>query len=319
MNLKSRMRGLTRTKLFSLVILLFALIVIFTAATDGYMLNFRNIRSILQSITVVSMLAIGCGLMLIGGNVDLSLGGVGTMGAMILAATLRAGLPWFIALIIALICCAAAGAVNCFMVSKLRFPAFIATMAMASVAQGVAFIISSGQQIDITDPVIGFIGTQRIFNFVPCSVLIAVVALIVYGLILKKTKFGRQIYLVGGNREASRLVGIKPMKVYYTLFINASCLACLGGALLAARLKTSTTEGISAQQFTGITAAILGGISFGGGSGGMGGCLVGILILNVFDNGLAIMGVPTYWQTVASGLLLLVALVYDYFASKRSK
>ena len=86
MNLKSRMRGLTRTKLFSLVILLFALIVIFTAATDGYMLNFRNIRSILQSITVVSMLAIGCGLMLIGGNVDLSLGGVGTMGAMILAA-----------------------------------------------------------------------------------------------------------------------------------------------------------------------------------------------------------------------------------------
>ncbi len=319
MNLKSRVRGLTRTKLFSLVILLVVLVIVFTVATDGYMLNFRNIRNILQSITVVSMLAIGCGMMLIGGNVDLSLGGVGTMGAMILAATLRAGLPWYAALIIALVCCGVAGAINCFLVSQLRFPAFIATMAMASVAQGIGYTISAGQQIDIKDPVFSFIGTQRIFDFVPCSVFIAIIALVVYGIILKKTKFGRQMYLVGGNREASRLVGIKPMKIYYTLFINAACLACLGGVLLAARLKTSTCEGIAAQQFTGITAAILGGISFGGGSGGMGGCLVGILILNVFDNGLTLLGVPTYWQTVASGLLLLVALVYDYFASKRSR
>lgn len=319
MKLKNKVRGITSSKLFSLVILLIVMVIVFTIVTEGYMLNLRNLRSILQSITVVSMLAIGCGMMLIGGNTDLSLGGVGTMGAMVLAATLRAGLPWFLALVVALVSCAACGAVNCFMVSKLRFPAFIATMAMASVAQGIGYTISEGKQIDITNPVFTFIGTYRIFDFVPCSVFIAIIALVVYGIILKKTKFGRQMYLVGGNREASRLVGIKPMKIYYTLFINASCLACLGGILLASRLKTATCEGIAQQQFTGITAAILGGISFGGGSGGMGGCLVGILILNVFDNGLAILGVPTYWQTVASGLLLLVALVYDYFASRRKK
>lgn len=319
MNFKAKVREATRSKLFSLIILLVVMVIVFTVATDGYMLNLRNLRSILQSITVVSMLAIGCGMMLIGGNTDLSLGGVGTMGAMILAAMLRAGAPWWLALITALVCCGAAGAINCFMVSKLRFPAFIATMAMASVAQGIAYTISEGKQIDITDPVFTFIGTQRVFGFVPCSVFIAIIALVVYGVILKKTKFGRQMYLVGGNREASRLVGIKPMKIYYTLFINASCLACLGGILLASRLKVSTCDGIAAQQFTGITAAILGGISFGGGSGGMGGCLVGILILNVFDNGLAILGVPTYWQTVASGLLLLVALIYDYVATMRKR
>ena len=125
------------------------------------------------------------------------------------------------------------------------------------------------------------------------------------------------MYLIGGNPEAARLVGLKPKKTSYTLFINASCMACIAGVLMSARIKTATCNGLSGQQFTGITAAILGGISFGGGTGGMAGALVGILILNVFENGLQLLAIPTYWQTVASGLLLLAALVYDKLAAKR--
>jgi ribose/xylose/arabinose/galactoside ABC-type transport system permease subunit len=256
---------------------------------------------------------------MIGGQVELSLGGIGTLGAMLLAYLLTVGVPWYLALICALIACGACGAVNAFMVNKMHFPTFIATLGMASVSQGVAYIISLGKNIDIKDPVFAFIGTERLANYIPYSIFIAIIALVVYGIILKKTKYGRSIYLIGGNAEAARLAGLKPSKITFSLFINAGCLAGIAGIMLASRLKTSTCDGISAQQFSGLTAAVLGGISFGGGSGGMGGAFVGILILNVFDNGMQLMAVPTYWQTVASGLLLIAALIFDRYVSSRGR
>lgn len=312
-----KIHRITKSKLFTLFILLVVIIVGFAIASGGRTLKIRNIRNILQSITVVSLLAIGAGMLLIGGQVDLSLAGIGTMGAMVVAALLRAEVAWPIALIAALVTCAACGAINAFMVNQMRFPTFIATLAMASVAQGVGYIISQGKQIDIKHPVFSFIGTQRIAEFIPYSIIISLLALLIYGIILKKSKFGRSIYLCGGNPEAARLTGLKPVKVSYALFINAAVLAGVAGIMLASRLKAATCDGIAAQQFTGLTAAILGGISFGGGAGGMGGALVGILILNCFDNGMQVIGVPTYWQTVASGLLLIAALTFDYFTTIR--
>ena len=314
---KNKLRNITSSKVFTLAVVLVVILVFFTVATKGTMLKLRNIRSILQSITVVSFLSIGAGLLLISGNTDLSLAAIGTLGPMVLAFLLTLGVPWWLALIAGLIASAICGAINATMVNIFKFPTFIATLAMASVAKGIAYTISSGRNIDIKDPVLVFIGTQRLAEYIPYSVFISIIALIVYGVMLKKSKFGRSIYLVGGNPEAARLAGLKPKKISYILFINASCLACIAGTLMSARIKTATCEGISGQQFTGLTAAILGGISFGGGSGGIGGAVIGILILNIFENGMQMMGVPSYWQTVSSGLLLLAALLYDHWVAKR--
>ena len=314
---KVNLKKFTGSKLFTLIVLFVVIFVVLTVLSKGALVKPRNIRNILQSITVVTMLTIGSGVMLIGGEVDLSLGGIGTLGAMVAAAMLAAGMPWIIAFIVAILVCALCGAVNAFMVKNMGFPTFIATLAMASIAKGIAYIISRGKQIDINNSVFAFIGTERFAKYIPYSIVFPIAGLIIYGIILSKTKYGRSIYLVGGNPEAARLCGLNPKKIYYSLFINAACLAGLAGTLLAARLKCATVDGITAQQFTGITGAILGGISFGGGTGGMGGALVGILILNTFNNGMQVLGVPTYWQTVASGLLLLVALIFDYFTSRR--
>lgn len=317
--MKERARKVVNSKTFTLTILLIVIIIVFEILSKGMLLKYRNIRSILQSISVVTFLAIGCGMLLISGNTDLSLGGVGTLGPMVLAFCVTAGLPWYVALIISLCACALCGLGNAAMVNYLNFPTFIATIAMASISQGVAYLISGGKTIDLNDTVLNFIGTQRLFNFIPYSFILAMIALVIYAIILNKTKFGRSVFLVGGNPEASRLAGLKPKKISFILFVNASCMACIGGALMAARIKTATPSGLAGQQFTGITAAILGGISFGGGNGGMLGALVGILILNVFENGMQLIGLSSYYQTIASGLLLLIALIYDRAMENRKQ
>ncbi len=309
--MKERIHKITSSKLFTLIILLIVIIVVFQIISHGMLLTMRNIRSILQNIAVVTFLAIGCGMLLMSGNTDLSLGGVGTLGPMVLAFCVAAGLPWYVSLLVSLICCSLCGLANACMVNLLNFPTFIATIAMASISQGIAYLISGGKNIDMNDPTLNFIGTKRLFDFLPYSFLIAILALIIYATILRKTKFGRSILLVGGNPEASRLAGLKPKKISFILFVNASCMACIGGALMCSRVKTATPTGLAGKQYTGITAAILGGISFGGGNGGMMGALVGILILNVFENSMQLVGLSSYYQTVASGLLLLVALIYD--------
>jgi ribose/xylose/arabinose/galactoside ABC-type transport system permease subunit len=147
--------------------------------------------------------------------------------------------------------------------------------------------------------------------------IISLAALVIYGIILKKTMFGRSVYLVGGNPQASLLSGLRPRRISYILFVNAGILSALAGILLAARLRTANTTGITNQQFAGMTAAILGGISFGGGSGGMGGAFIGMMILNGFDNGMTLLNVQPYWKTVASGTLLLLALTVDFVGAAR--
>ena len=306
-----------RTKTATLIILLVAVVAIFSAVSGGAILRPKNIRNILQSITIVSFLTIGAGMQMIGGYIDLSLGAVGTMCAVLAAALLRAGYTWYIALIITFAIGGFCGFVNAFLVNEMRFQSFIATLAMASVTQGSGFLVSGGKGIDVSDPVLLFVGTNRFADNIPYSIILSLIALLIYSIIMRKTKFGRSVYLVGGNPDASRLSGLKPKRIVYILFINAGVLSSLAGVLLAARLMVANTVGIMSSQFAGMTAAIMGGISFGGGTGGMGGALIGILVLSCFNNGMTVIDVPPYWQTVASGALLLIALTIDTFAAKR--
>ena len=277
----------------------------------------KNIRNILQSTTVVSLLTIGAGSLMIAGYIDLPLAG-SAQCAMLAAYLLRVHVPWYIALRRPWHW-AEFGAFNAVLVNELKFQSFIATLATAAITQGFAPIISKGKQIDIYDPVFKFIGGDRFFDFVPYSLIISLLALLVYGIVLKKTKVGRSVYLIGGNPDAARLAGLRPKRISYALFINAGCLSALAGILLAGRLQTANTVGITNSQFAGITAAILGGSSFGGGTGGMGGALIGILILNCFNNGMTVINVPPYWQTIASGALLLIALAVDFMGVRKRR
>ncbi|MDR0838660.1 MAG: ABC transporter permease [Oscillospiraceae bacterium] len=305
-------------KMFTLLILLAVVVVVFSVLSKGTFLKPSNIRAIINLMVVSGLLTLGVGCLMIAGSIDLSTGAIGTLCGIVFALFLQS-MAWPIALILTVIIGMAVGALNATLVNVVGFQPFIATMAVASVAKGLTNVFSNGQPIPVREPFITYIGTGRFFDVIPVSIVITLVAFIIYALMLSKTKFGRTIYLVGGNREAALFSGINPVKTSYILFINCGMLSAIAGALLSARLKSGTVVGVSASQFSGMTASMLGGISFGGGSGGFGGVFIGLLIINGFNNGLTVLGISAYWQTVASGVLLLFALTVDYFSMKRTR
>ena len=302
-----------------MLVLLTLIVVFFWATSKNHSyLKANNIRNILNAMVIYTLLAVGGGMVIISGGIDLSPGYIGTACGAVLAALLAAtSLPWFVVVIICLAIGAAFGVLNAVLINELKFQGFIATLAVGSfLAGGFSYIVVSGKTLEIKNPTLVAIGSGRIGGFLPYAVIISLVVIAVYGVILKKTKFGRSVYLVGGGKEAARLAGISPRKMSYILYANSGMLGALAGILYDARLAAGNLTGTNMHSFPAITAAILGGLSLGGGNGDMFGCFLGLLIISAFNNGLTVLGVSPYWQSVASGLLLLLALTLDYFTKR---
>jgi ribose/xylose/arabinose/galactoside ABC-type transport system permease subunit len=283
-------------------------------------------RNILDSLVLPSFLAIGAGCVLIGGNLDLSQAAIGAFGGMVVAtAIIGWSLPWWVAIVLALLLCAFFGMLNATLVTVFRFPSFIVTIAMASMVTGLMFMFSAigrddgraaNIQIHPPNEALTFIGQARVWG-IPFGVIIMLIFMLVYGVMLAKTKLGLKIMLMGSNPTSTHLAGINSKRLTYFLFINSAVLGGISGIFNTARLGVGQLQALQGSQFAGITAAILGGISFGGGSGGMGGAFVGLLILQTFQIGMGVVQVNPFWVTVFTGAMLILALTMDYFAQKR--
>jgi ribose/xylose/arabinose/galactoside ABC-type transport system permease subunit len=312
------MKRLIRSPMFSLLILFILLVVYFAWASSGIFLKPKNLVNILSAMAISALLTEGVSFLMISGKLDLSTGANGTLCGMLLAFMLQHGSPVFVALPVSLALGGVIGLFNSVLVNEINFQPFIATLASSSVFTGFVYVLANKKAIDIRDPVILWLGKGMILNFMPVSAAMALLLMVIVGIILHKTKFGRQIYLVGGNARAAMLSGINPKKLSYKLFAICGVFSSLAGITLSARLQSGTIAGVTAARFQGITAAVLGGVSFGGGSGGMGGAFVGLLVLSGFNNGMTVIGLNPYWQAVASGLLLLFALALDVFRTRRN-
>jgi ribose/xylose/arabinose/galactoside ABC-type transport system permease subunit len=314
---KKQLRAFAESKGFVLLVLLLIIVLFFTITSKGSFIGLINIRNIFNSMVVTALLTVGAVPLMIAGHIDLSSGNAGSVCGVLMAVLLSSGVHWVFSLLLALAAAAVIGLINAILVNRFGFQSFIATLAMASVLQGLTFLICNSSSIAIKYKTILYLGTGKIGNVLPVAIIFALLALIIYGVILSKTNFGKEIYIVGSNPHAALLTGLSPKKIYYALFINNAVLGGFAGCLLAARLKAGTVNGTGDGQFAGMTAAILGGVSFGGGSGGMGGAFIGLLILNSFNNGLKVLKLSSYWQSVASGVLLLIALAFDFMSIQR--
>ena len=315
------LKRILNRKNITLLILLAVIIAFYGIAAEatglGVFFSLNNLRNILNSMVIVALLTIGAGCLIISGNIDLSAGYVGTFCGIFVAQLYTAyGLSWPLAFLFSLLAGMLFGLFNAFLVNELKVQAFIATLATGYIAEGLAYSISPSGTVALNDKALNWLGSGRIGSFLPVAMVLAFVLFIGYGVMLSKTKFGRSVYMIGGNPKASRLTGLNPRRISYILFMNCATLSSLAGIILTARLKSSTVHGIKQSNFAGVTAAILGGISFTGGAGGLGGAFLGLLIINSFNNGMTVMKVPSYYQTVASGLLLLIALFFDFVANK---
>jgi ribose transport system permease protein len=284
-----------------------------------------NIKQVFYSMVIQIVLMCGIVLILIGGNIDLSVGAQAMLATMIFAnLVVKTSLPWGFLVVITLLIAVVCGLINTALVNILHFPAFIATIGMSSVYTGLCKVMNQGNNVQIVATrAQGYLnlGKTSVFDRFPVIFLFALLLVIVYQFILSYTTFGRSIYMAGGNPIAARLSGLNPNRNRMILFINNSILAAVGGLLWTAQVKLASPTAItsSAPDMTVISASILGGVSFMGGAGHLGGALVALFLLNIFSNMLRVLGVQDYWSTFAAGFLLVIALIIDYISSERRR
>ncbi|MBE6998330.1 MAG: ABC transporter permease [Ruminococcaceae bacterium] len=312
----------TKSKSFPLIIILVVMAVITAVVSHGRFFAAGNMLTVLYGMVIQIIMLCGLGLILISGNIDLSVGGQAALCTLIFAWLCKnTAMPWGIVLLITLVFALCLGLVNTLLVNKLRFPAFIATIGMSSVYRGLCSVMTGGDNIQITRQSFLAIGKTNLFGFLPISFVFALVVLAIFQFILSYTRFGRNIFMVGGNPIAARLSGLNPDRSRMILFLINSAMACVGGLLWSAQAKLASPVAIidAAPDMQVISAAILGGIAFTGGSGNLVGGLVGVLLLNIFKNMLIIMGIPTYWTVFAQGFVLAIALAIDFISNERRR
>lgn len=300
------------------LVLMAAIVVVFIlfTALNRNFFTWTNIVNILVAASLVGMVAIGHTYLIIAGQNDLSPGSLAAFSGVVAATILSMGLPVWVAIIVTLIAGAGVGLFNAWMVNKIRLESFIATLVTQSIVRGFAYIICDGKPIMISNQSFIEIGTAR-FLGIPFTVWLMVISFIIFGFILAKTKFGRSVYAIGGSTEAARLAGLNPKRIVTICFVMIGVLTSLGGIVFAARMNAGQPAANVNLEFDAITAVILGGVSFAGGVGSMGGTVLGVILIQAFNTGLTMVNVPSFWQYVARGALLLFALTSDYIRKER--
>jgi len=294
---------------------LVVMVLTFSLLNENYF-QWANFQSILISASLMGLVAVGESFLIIAGHIDLSPGSVSAMSGVLVAVLLGRGVGAFPALILVALVGMGIGYLNAALVTRLRLEPFIATLATMSIIRGAAFIINNGKPAPISDELYLSFGVFPILGLpVPVWLLVAVIA--VFSVVLSRTRFGRNVYIVGGNATAARLAGIDAKKLVTKLYMITAGLSALGGAMLASRMNVGHPAASNGLEFDAVTAAILGGIAFTGGVGNLAGTVLGILVLQGFNNGLLLMNVPSFWQYVARGVLLIVALSFDFVRNRR--
>ena len=290
---------------------IFLVFAIVCSAMGKNFLNLNNIMNIINQASINAIIAIGASLVILTGGIDLSVGSVVGFVGIFLAMNLKAGMSIPLAILLCLICGVAIGLFNGILVSYGKVPAFITTLGSMQAVRGLAQIINGGQAVSGFPLEIGAVMKTRFFGVVPIGVLYVAVFYTVMVLILSYTKFGRRIYAIGGNAHAARLSGIKVKRIEVSVYVLSGAFAAFAGVMLLSRLLYADPSAGNSYEMDAIAAPVIGGISMSGGKGRLANTVVGAIILATLTNGLQIMNVATYYQTVITGLVIIIAVFAD--------
>lgn len=302
---------------YGMLLVLVLLIAILTAATPRFMTTI-NIRNLSRQISITALIAAGETLVILTGNIDLSVGAVIGLSGLVSAGVLRATDDPALAIACGLGTGAIVGLLNGTIVAKGKVAAFIVTLGTLTITNGVILLYSEARPIPVQNEIFTYLGQGRIRG-VPVPIVVAVLVYFTLWLLLTRTRFGLYIYAMGGNEEATRLAGIYVERWKIATFLVAGVLAGLAGVVLTARLGSGVpTLGVG-FELTAITAVVLGGTSLSGGEGGIWGTLIGAAIVEVIANGLNLLNVNAYYQPIATGVVVLFAILADRMLSQSKK
>lgn len=300
---------------FGIPLIFVALCVILTFASP-YFLTWRNWGDILRQTSINGILAVGMTYVILTRGIDLSVGSILAFTGIVSGLVVAAGHGLPLALGAGLLCGTVLGAFNGLAVAQLNVPPFVATLGMLSVARGLTYIVNDGSPVtDLSDAYLA-LGNGSL-GPISMPVLIFAVVALVFWLILRYTTYGRYIYAVGGNERSAKTSGIGVRKVTFSVYVVSGALSGLAGMILSARTTSSLPQAGMSYELDAIAAVVIGGTSLSGGQGSMVGTLFGALLIGVINNGLNLLGVSSYYQQVAKGLIIVLAVLIDVSRKKQ--
>ncbi len=305
-------------KKFGIYIFL-AVVFVFFAIFAPNFLSPNNVINILRQVSMFGIVVVGVSAVMIGGGMDLSVGGQMAVVGMILGYLMvNLNLGIVSAILIGILTGCIFGSLNGILAIKLHMAPIIVTLSMMLVLQGVAYLITGGYPITGMPEGFTRIG-QGYIGIIPVPVIIFVLFVVFGWVVMNKTYLGRQIYALGGNKEAARLAGINVDRLTIFIYAFTGFAASIAAVIMVGRTNASQPGAGSSYPFDCMTAACLGGISISGGEGKISGVVVGVIILGILDNGLVLMGVNSNFQSVVKGLILLVAVAIDCYQGGKKK
>lgn len=299
--------------------ILLALLVMCTmfAVFGSNFLTRTNIVNLLRTCATNCYLAIGVQLAVILAGIDLTGGALAALSGVICVMTFEnAGLPIWMGILLGIAVGIVVGIMNGLIITYTGIHPFVVTLAMQSICRGTAYLMANGSPVTTTDRAFGSFGTGSL-GPIPYPVIYMMIFLLLDFFLLNKTRTGRHIYAVGGNEMSARFSGIDVRKIKILVWTISGAMAGFCGVVLAARMSSgqpSTGEGYETDA---IAAAVLGGTSFFGGTGSVGGLIIGVLIIGIISNGLNLMHVNSYWQYVLKGIIIIVAVYVDMIKQRR--
>ena len=289
------------------------LMAVILSTLSPYFLTVNNIFNIGLQMAVIAIMAIGEMMVIISAGIDLSVGSVLALSGVTSTLMLVNGMGIFLSVLVGVLTGTLCGFINGVLVSFGRIPPFIATLGMMGIARGLALIITGGIPIFGLPDSFSFLGGGRILNIIPFPVIIVVILALIGHFILAYTRFGRYTYAVGSNVEAAKLSGVN-VKRYLTMIYTFGGILCgFAGVILASRLSTGQPTAGTGWELDVIAACVIGGASFSGGEGNIGGAMIGAMIIGVLRNGCNLLNISNFWQLVFIGSIIIFAVFIDQY------
>lgn len=300
------------------LIIAYIVLIAFFALNSPHFFTIKNFLNIALYAANVGILACTMTLVIVAGHIDLSVGSVIALAGVVMGKIMQAGQPMILAALACLAVGALTGVYNAILITRVKINAFITTLAGMEIFRGCAYLVTNGKAITLSGDFIKAIGRGYTLG-VPNAVIIMLVMVVLFVLISKYTTFGRRIYVIGGSNQVAYLSGINVERNLSVLFVLNGVVCGLATMIYCSQLGSAMPSNASGMEFDVISAVILGGASLTGGKGSIAGALFGALMLGTLSNGMVMLNIHTYWQQVISGVVLVVAVVFDVIKRRREQ
>jgi ribose transport system permease protein len=299
------------------MVVVMLLIIVYFSYSSSQFGTLANFQSIGVAAAPFALIAIGQTLVILTGGIDLSVGSIIALSAMTSAAMSESHpTQLWLSVLVGMFVGLAVGAVNGVLVAKVNVPPFVVTLGTMTTASGLAYVVGDGAPINGVPNNFGEIANTQIFGL-QIPVLVMIVGIITAAVVMHRTSYGMRIYAVGGNPVAALIAGVKTGRILFSVYALSGLLAGLSGVMLASRVISGSPDLGTGYELDAIAAVVIGGASLLGGRGTIWGTALGLLLIETLNDGLNILTVPSYWQSVIKGVLIVAAVAVDVWSVKR--